>query len=374
MQLELAKPEHSQQLSDFYKEFTRKGNVELKVNRHGKFFSPYEIQSDQHLTYILKENDQIEGLASFVIRDVFLDNKVKTVAFGRDLRISSNRRAVVEWTKHFLPVMQEIQQAFGCQYFFSVMSGNDVQASNAFIRPRTMKRPLPHYHMFRRFNLTTLHGQMPWAKNPLPHLRIRHGSPQMEDALIYYVLQKSREKDLATTWDFDSFADKMSRWKNFEISDFLIAVDKDENIVGCVAPWSAGGIQDYIPLEYGLRGHNFRQFLKFGELFGWTRSITKPVTRLKTEEPLRFNYLNFLHADNEDIFEALLWAAYERSSKKEFLVYSQTRTEFMYRKPIDWIGARIPYSVFLLLQPDQKIPDFMRPTNERAIEIEPFFV
>lgn len=374
MQLELAKPEHSQQLSDFYKEFTRKGNVELKVNRHGKFFSPYEIQSDQHLTYILKENDQIEGLASFVIRDVLLDNKVKTVAFGRDLRISSNRRAVVEWTKHFLPVMQEIQQAFGCQYFFSVMSGNDVQASNAFIRPRTMKRPLPHYHMFRRFNLTTLHGQMPWAKNPLPHLRIRHGSPQMEDALIYYVLQKSKEKDLATTWDFDSFADKMSRWKNFEISDFLIAVDKDENIVGCVAPWSAGGIQDYVPLEYGLRGHNFRQFLKFGELFGWTRSITKPVTRLKTEEPLRFNYLNFLHADNEDIFEALLWAAYERSSKKEFLVYSQTRTEFMYRKPIDWIGARIPYSVFLLLQPDQKIPDFMRPTNERAIEIEPFFV
>ncbi len=374
MKLEIAGAELAGPLSEFYKGFPQKGLIEIKIDRKGNFFAPYDIQSDTHLTYVLREEEQIEGMASFVIRETLLENKVRTVAFGRDLRISSNRRAIVEWGKHFLPVMEELRQNFACKYFFSVMSGGDLQAANAFIRPRSLKRPLPNYHLYRRFNLTSLHGQLPWAKNPLPRLKIRFGSPQLEDALIYYILQKSHQRDLATCWDYDSFADKIARWKNLEISDFLIALDTNDNIVGCVAPWSSKGLQEYVPLEYSLRAHNFRQFLKFGQMFGWTRALTKPISRLKIEESFQFRYLNFLNADNEAIFESLLWAAYERSSKKEFLIYTQMRSEYMYRKPLNWIGARLPHSVYLLIPPDREVPNFMLPTNEKPMEWEPVFI
>ena len=158
------------------------------------------------------------------------------------------------------------------------------------------------------------------------------------------------------------------------MSDFLIALDAHDNIVGCVAPWSSYGLQEYIPMEYSLRAHNFRQFLKVGQMFGWTRALTKPVTRLKMEENFKFRYLTFLNADNEDIFESLLWASFERARKDEFLVYTQTRTEFMYRRPLNWIGARTPYGVYLMLPPEQEIPSFLLPTNERPIEMEPFFI
>lgn len=374
MILEIAGPELEKPLSAFYKNFVQSGLVEIKVDRFDQYTLPYDIQGEQHLTYILRDQEQIEGTASFVIRDVLLENKVRTVSFGRDLRISSNRRAILEWGRHFLPVMGEVSKAFHAPYLFSALSLSDFQTLNAFIRPRALKRPFPHYHLYRRFYLTSLHGRAPWARNPLPHLKIKHGSPANMDALIYYIVQKSRQRDLATVWDTDSFLDKLSRWKNLELSDFIIAMDSKDNIIGCTAPWSATGIQELIPMEYSLRAHNFRQFLKFGRMFGWTRALTKPASRLKTEASFDMKYLTFLHADNPDIFESLCWAAYDQAEHNEFLVYTQMRSEILYRRPLNWIGSRRPYGIYVILPPDQEIPSFLSPTNERPVEMEPFFV
>lgn len=373
MKLSIAKPEDTAPLAEFFKSFPTRGLVEMKVDRDKDFFAPYSIQAEQHLTYVLRDEDKIEGHASFVIRDVLMKNAVTPVAFGRDLRISSNRRAILEWSQHFLPVMDEVFQMFKCKYLFSVLSMGEVQALNAFVRPRTLKRPLPNYHLYRRFNMVSLHGRLPWAKNPLPHLRIRHGSEANLDELIYYITQKSQARDLSTVWDTQSFHDKLERWKGLKLEDFLIAYDKHDNIVGCVAPWSSGGLQDFIPMHYSLRAHNFRQFLKFGKNFGWTRTLTKPFSRLKVEASLNFKYLNFLFAENADIFEALLWRAYNDAEENEFLVYNQMRSEYIYRRPRNWISAKMPFGVYLLLPPDSEPPEFLHPGNERSIEMEPFF-
>ncbi|MGZ3775116.1 MAG: hypothetical protein ACXVCY_02540 [Pseudobdellovibrionaceae bacterium] len=374
MKLEIAKPEDTKALAEFYKSFPVRGLVELKIDRNDDFFVPYSIQSDKYLTYKLTgEENKIEGAASFIIRDVLLQDKVQPVVFGRDLRISSNRRAILEWTQHFLPVMEEVFQMFKCKHMFTSLSLSEVQALNAFVRPRAMKRPLPHYYLFRRFNLVSVHGRFPWAKNPLPQLRIRRGSAENVDALINYIVQKSRQKDLSTVWDAQSFYEKLERWKNLKLDDFLIAFDKNDNVIGCAAPWSSGGLQEFIPLEYSLRAHNFRQFLKFGKMLGWTRTLTKPVTRLKIEASFNFKFLNFLSANNADIFESLLWKAFDEAQENEFLVYSQQRSEFIYRRPLNWISGKMPFGVYLLQPPDSELPEFLHPSNEKPIEMEPFF-
>lgn len=374
MRLEIAQPTDTKELADFYKNFVLRGYVEMKVDRGDNFFAPYEVQSDRYLTYQLKNNeDQIEGIASFIVRDALLENQVQPIVFGRDLRISNNRAAILEWSQHFLPVMNEVLRLFESKYLFSVLSMAEVQALNAFVRPRTSKRPLPRYYLFRRFNLVSVHGRLPWAKNPLPKLRIRRGSSENVDALIYYISKKSLLKDLATTWDSKSFYDKLSRWKGLKLEDFLIAFDQDDNVVGCVAPWSGGALQEFIPLQYNLRAHNFRQFLKFGKMFGWTRTLTKPFSRLKIEAGFNFKYLNFLFADNADIFEALLWRAYDEARDNEFIVYNQLRSEYIYRRPQNWIGTQLPFGVYAILPPDAEVPNFLHPSNEKSIEMEPFF-
>ncbi len=376
MRLELARPDDSPDLVEFFKNFPVKGLVELKVDRGTDFFKPYKLQSDRFVNYVIRdeENQKIEGHAAFVIKNVWLQDEVVPVAFGRDLRISSNRKAVLSWGQHFLPVMDEIERNYQTQYFFSILNLAEARALNAFVRPRHMKRPLPRYFLYRRFNLVTLHGQFPFAKGPLNSIRVRRGNFRNKEALMYYLTRRAQQKDLATAWDRQSFEEKLRQWEGLNVEDFLIAFDSSDNIVGCVAPWSSRRIQEYIPLHYSLVAHNFRQFLKFGKILGWTRNLTKPASRLKIEAPLNFRYLCFLNAENEDIFETLLYAAYAESDANEFLVYTQMRSELHLRRPRSWIGANIPHGLYCLLPPDRPIPEFLHPSNDRHVELESFFV
>lgn len=374
MNLRIASPQDSEALINFYKEFSLPGQVELKVDRMQNYFTPYEVQSDRHVTYLLEEEQQTFGTASFVIQNLQHQGQVQPVAWGRDLRISNNRKAILSWSQHFLPVLEEVKKTFGVHSVFSVINMDDTQALNAFVRPRPSKRPLPRYYLYRRLNLISLHGQLPWAKDPLPHLQIKHAQPHHYDALAAYIVAKSQEKEMSSIYNYQTFQEKLSRYRGLQLEDFLVAVDRFNNIVGCVAPWSSANIQEFIPLHYELRGHNFRQFLKFGEKLGWTRALTKPAHRLNKEASFNFKYLNFLYADNEDIFQSLLWSAYRNVQPNEFLVYSHLRFETMYRRPLSWISSKRQYGIYLICEPEANMPDFLHPRHERSIEIEPFFV
>lgn len=375
MRLEIAKPSDNNAILEFYKGFPLKGVLELKVDRCGDFFGPYAVESDRFRSYLLRDDqDQIQGMASFTIKDALINGQVKTVAYGRDLRISNNRRAIIEWADHFVPTLQDISNTYGVQHFFSALNMTETSALNTFVRPRNLKRALPRYFNYRRFNLISVHGRFPWAQNPLSHLQVRSGSSVNADALIYYLSEKNTQRNLATYWDSYSFFKQLHRWRGLRLEDFLIAFDKHNNIVGCCAPWKADGIQELVPLDYSLKAHNFRQFLKFGKVFGWTRNLTKPAYRLQLEETLQFQYLTHLFADNEDIFESLLWAAYDRARSNDFLIYPQTREDLIYKRPLNWVCAKIPHGLYCMVPPDQNAPDFLNPANDMNVSLEAFFI
>ena len=374
MKLEIAGPNDNQELKEFYKSFPMEGLVNLKIDRQRDFFAPYQVLSDQFLTYTLRnpKTQHIEGLSSFVLREALLENREELVCFARDLRISQNRKAIMSWGQHALPVMDEIGQTFGCRHFFSILNMNEVKALNTFIRARDERRILPRYYLYRRFNLVSLHGRFPWSQNPLPHLRIVKASAKTWDALTYYITTRSKAKNLSTSWRAQKFFEQVEHWRGLSPNDFLVALDRDENVVGCVAPWSSAGIQDFIPMSYSLVAHNFRQFLKFGHLLGWTRTLTKPFSRLKVEAPLNFRYLVFLNADNEDIFEALLHAAYDEVQDNEFLLYLQMRSDLHLRRPTSWVSAQYPYGLYGLIFPQHSAPHYLHPSQDRQVELEPF--
>lgn len=376
MKLEIARPEQSAELATFFKTFPLNGPVEIAVDRSKGFFRPYEIQSDTHVTYTLRdeEKNELVGVASFAVSDTLVHGRPTRVAFGRDLRILETRQAVLGWTQHFLPVMKEVQRVLGAETFVSIMNLNEVKAMNAFIRPRPGKRPLPRYYLYRRFNLVSLHGRFPWAPKPLKTIRIRRGSPHLESALADYIVRKSRERDLSLCLDPSGFREALARWEGLKLDDFLVALDSKDNIIGCCAPWNAGGVEEFIPLHYNLLGHNFRQFLKFGRWLGWTRTLAKPRYRLRHEAPLDFKYLCFLFADNPDIFESLASDAFDEARDSEFLVYAQMRSDIHLRRPLNWVSAKLPHGLYVLAPPDAGTPSLINPRNDRPAMIEPFFV
>jgi hypothetical protein len=376
MILEVARPEDNWDLKQFFRQFTTGELIEFKIDRPLDFFTPYDIQSDTHVTYLLRrpEDRSIQGAATFVIRNVWLDQKIQTIAIARDLRIMPNRQALLAWGQSFSPVLDEIRRAYHVDYFFSVLNMSDVKILNTFIRPRHLKRPWPRYHLFRRFNLVSVHGVLPFTENPLPHMRIRRADPSLEKALVQFIVGKKGNRELSTLYDQASVEEWIHRWQGLKLSDFYVALDSDDNIVGCVAPWSAGQIQEYIPYRYNQLAHNFRQFLKFGKWLGWTRTLTKPVNRLKREAPLNFRYLTCFLADNEDIFEALLWRVFHEIHPHEFLVYLQMRQDLHMRAPRGWIAALQPHGIYCLLPPETEAPAFLHPRNENLCDWEAFWV
>ncbi len=376
MILEVAREEDGWDLKQFYRQFTVGDLIELKIDRPDDFFLPYDIQSSQHITYILRdeENRTIHGSATFVIQNAWLSNRIQTVAIARDLRISPNRQAIISWGQHFQPVIEEVRKAYDVDYFFSVLNMSETKILNTFIRPHQHKRPWPRYHLFRRFNLVSLHGILPGAANPLPHMRIRKADAQLHAPLLHYILTKKKAKELSPVYDRASAENFIERWKNLSLSDFYVALDSHDNIVGCVTPWSAAQVQEFIPYKYINVAHNFRQFLKFGKWLGWTRTLTKPVPRLQREAPLNFRYLTCFLADNEDIFEALLWRVYHEVHPYEFLVYSQMRLDLHMRPPRGWVSARMPYGLYCLVPPEQELPEFLHPSHDLPCDWEPFYV
>lgn len=376
MRLETSTPDQAAELAQFFKRFPVQGHVELLIDRSKDFFGVSRIQSDTNLTYTLRDDDNRDllGVVSFAIAETLVAGKPARVAFGRDLRILETRKAVLGWSQHFLPVLEEVKRVFNVDHFVSTINMAETKAMNAFLRPRPGKRPFPRYFLHRRFNLVSLHGRFPWAASPLKSIRIRRGSAHLSDALGDYIARKSKDRDFSLTSTPQAFHDLLERWEGLRMDDFLVAIDGKDNIIGCCAPWNAASLEELIPLKYSLMGHNFRQFLKFGQALRWTRPMTKPVHRLGLEAGLHFRHLNFLHADNEDIFETLAWMAFEEAANNEFLVYAQARSDLHLRRPLSWVSAQMPFGFYTLLPPEAETPEFLHPAQDRPIAIEPFFV
>ena len=375
MKLEIAGSKDNENLISFFKEFPVPGQLDLKIDRNVDFFQPYKLQSEEYKTYILKdENHKIHAAASFVFREASTEGRLEKIAYATDLRVSNNRRAILQWSHHFLPVLRAETESNGISSIFSVINLADPSALNAFIRPRTMKRALPRYFLYRKFKLVGLHGRYPWAEKPLPSIAIREGSEANFDALLNYVVKRSYFRPFASVWDETSFRKKISRLPGMRLSNFLVAFDADDNVVGCLAPWSGAGTQDFIPLSYGLQAHNFRQFLKFFSVTGMTRKLAKPVASTGVENKLQFRYLTNVFSDNEDIFESLLYRAYEMSSDNEFLLYAHTEQDYRLLPPESWISSALPFALYAVTPPEKEIPAFLHPGISQNPEIEAFSV
>lgn len=371
--LDLADNGNDKEVRAFFEQFSLKGMLDIRPSRPQGFFRPYQVHSDDWATYLLRDDHgEIHGMASFVFRKSLLGDRIRRVAWATDLRVSPQRRPMLDWSQNFLPVIREIYEKHQVETIFSVINRSDPAQQNVFLRPRSAKRTWPRYHLYRKFDLVTLHGRFPWAQPKLAHIRIQRAEQSMKVDLIAYLQSRSQYRPFASVWDSESFDERLRRMPGMKLEDFFVAFDTKDQIIGCAGSWSAEAIQEFRPLSYGLRAHNFRQFLKFGKYLGWTRPLTKPVRSTGFEAPLHFRYLIYPFATNEDVFDSLLTTVFENVNSDEFLMYARPEQDFRRNPPRGWIASAMPYSLYCLVPPEMPTPDFLDPRNKENPEIEAF--
>ena len=328
LKLTKATSSDDQELIQFFAESELPGPIHLNFERKESFFNYYRLQSDDSSTYILRNKmGNIEATASLVFREGVIDGQIQSIGYATDLRVLPTRGAIFGWSEHFLPVMEAERLARNCKYIFSVVSDSQQQAYNAFIRPRSVRRVMPRYHLFRKFQLISLHGLWPFHTAPLKGIVVRHASNADLEKLSEYIYFQSSRRPLHFFPTPEAFEHNLERWKGLNLQDFLIAFDRTERIIGCVAPWSPSSVQKITVRGYDANTKNLQDILRLLSVF----KVAHPLAKEGTE--LHLKHLTHLQADNPDILYSLLYHAYRESNPTDILLYPHFEGELHTNPP-----------------------------------------
>lgn len=355
LKLRIATMEDSPRLCQFFTSIPTLGAIDIKIEREEHFFSFYQRLGLPYRTYILENGSEILGTASFLLRELKFKNRTILLAQACDLRIASNRRAILNWSHFFTPLLEELRATENCDGFMTSINQTETQAMNAFIRPRQKRPHHPSYSLSRSYNLISIHGFYPWISKPSTSIRVRPYQASDKSKLIEYIASQTQNKDFLPYELHKSVSDFINRSLIYSWSQFLIAFDASDKIIGCVQPVSSSLLQNYLPQDYSPQAHNFRQFLKFAQTLGFARRLTRPFSRSHKQESLPFRLLHFLCASHPEVLKALLIACYKNSKQNEFLVYAYEDEDFAKRPPKGSIYADIPYGLYAI-EPNSEEP------------------
>lgn len=348
LQLREATADDSKKLNSFFNSIPTMGAIEIKIGREEHFFSFYQRLGLPYKTYILEDDEEILGTASFLLRDLNFKNRTIRLGQACDLRISPNRKAILTWSTYFHPLLEKVRTEQACDAFVTSINQTESQAMNAFIRPKLKRPHQPLYSLARSYNLVSVHGFYPWDSKPNKNVSVRAYKSSDKDALIQYINSVAANHDFLPQALKEDVADFINRSLIYSWSQFLLAFDSEGEMIGCVQPISSSLLQDYLPQDYSPQAHNFRQFLKAAQWLRFGRRLTRPFSRTQKQEALHFRLLHFLSASHPEVLKALIAECYRTSKQNEFLIYAYEKNDFRKRPPKGSIFAEIPYGLYCI--------------------------
>ena len=125
----------SKSLNSFFTSVPISGSIEIKIAREEHFFSFYQRLNLPYKTFILEDGEEILGTASFLIRELQFQDKTLKIAQACDLRIAPNRKAILSWSKFFLPLIEDIRLTENCDAFITSINHTETQAMNGSTQP-----------------------------------------------------------------------------------------------------------------------------------------------------------------------------------------------------------------------------------------------
>jgi len=344
--LEEATPANSQKLNDFFTSIPTKGEIDVKIQREQHFFTFYQRIGLPYKTYIIKDNNEIVGTASFLFRNLSFQNRTLKLAQACDLRISSNRKAIMSWSKFFHPILEKLREHEKVDGFITSINQTETQAMNAFIRPKLKRAQQPQYALARSYNLVSIHGFYPFLNRPNKNISVRPYRASDKKILLEYLINNCKKINFVPHEFLNDPAEYINRSLLYSWSQFLIAFNSENEIIGCVQPISSSLLQDYLPQDYSPQSHNLRQFLKVTQFLGFGRRLTRPFSRSQKQEALSFKLLHFLISGHPEVFNALIRASFKTSMQNEFLMYAYENSEYKKRPPKGAIYSEIPYGLY----------------------------
>ena len=350
-------PADSEKLGNFFYEIPTQALLDVKVRRQIDFFSLYRRLQLKFHNYILEEtndiqNNEILGTASFLLQETQVGNTRLNTSYAFDLRISHQRKAILNWSRHFLPQLQKLIFTEKVNHFITSINLESSQVINAFIRTKQKRSNKPFYELIRKFNLVSIHGFYPLLFKVNPFIKVGFLEKQDQQKFVRYLSEKVKALDLAPAAMIEDLEKYIHESLIYSFRNFVVARDAKDNIVGVCYPLSSSLLQDYFPQSYNQQSDNFRQFLKFASFFGVGRKLTRPFSRTQKDQTLNFQFLHFLFFEHPEVFQSMVKFTYDQSRQNEFLIYTFEQSMYTHRPPIGTIHSETPYALYEIRTPE----------------------
>lgn len=344
-----------EKLKAFFSAQKVEGTFQYKVIRPGSFFDKYRLESSDFVTYYLEHQGQVEGVASLVFTNLLVDDQLQTVAYATDLRVSHNRHAIMQWAPLFFGAFEEACKKRDCDLIVSTVEHSQTEAYNALIRPQRTKRHFPRYYLFWKMYYVSLFGIWPFRRKPLKKILLQSATLGDLDELVHYWQRTLRDGVLKHPSMRDRLERQLSHWPGFKIEDLFVARDQKKNIIGTLSLWNPDNVEKIQIEAYAGGSQAVYERLLYGKAAGLTHTMPTPG------ETIKHRFINNIRFDNPDIFETMLFHAWDVIGKNEILNYTLFKGDYTARPPKSFISARIPYGFYTVLPPDRSLPPYLRP-------------
>ncbi len=350
MRLEYATTKDDALLKHFFEQEIINGAIDYKVLRPAGFFAHGKQNYDESsVLKLMNDENELHGLVSVNTRDALV-NEWSRLGWITDLRLSSNRKAILYWFENFLEEMQKIKEEKHLDHLFTFINKTNISTLNAFIRPRNLRPNQPRFHLISNFYRISIFSKIPSFEVPLQSIRIKSLDDSNIEALASYLQKKKEGRLLSYRYSPTLLQERLKKWKNFTKENFLIAYDGKGNIVGCAAPWNAKETQQYQIISYSDFYQSMQTLLKIPSAFGLTKNL--PAAGSTAD----FYFLTHLAADNPYIFHRLLSESMEYCKPDQYIIYSSFEGDHMLRPPKDFIHIKQKFGLYLVLNPEDNLP------------------
>lgn len=296
-------------LLDFQAQRAMQGGLPMRFDRGPDYFALHHCHAADHRTWMAEgEGGELKGIASLVVREGYLQERIQPVAYLGDLRLVPDRRLSKSWMAEVKVRLEALADETGVQHAYCCVIRSNRLAAHSLLGGRRAN-PLMLSH-WRGYSNVAVYGQRGWGSAPrtVENVRIVQAQPHHADALRAFLDRESAGQPFGSVFSEAQFSRRLETWPDFGIESFLLAVDAQDNLLGCVAPWDAGRIKRVVLEQLPLSHQALR--LAFNAC---APALGRPAIAAPGEA-LQDIYLTHLQVRerNPQIFAALLDVAWAR--------------------------------------------------------------
>lgn len=349
VQVRTALPEDNEALCEVVRRVHLRSKLHVTQERDPDFFALPRMHDGDYAVYLAENPDGfVGGCGSVVVRPGWVDGEVRTVGYLSDLRAIVGFKGARALPQAYHQALLRAQSQHGAELFYTVIFDDNELAKRALLGFNKRKRKgQPIYREMTPFNMTSVQYALPTRK---PRGLVRRAQASDIDALSHFLAEKSKRRVMGEVLSPERFERRLQLWPDFGIEHFFLALDREQNIIGTVAPWNTHSFKRTRVLGY------YDEMKTVKRLFNLGAAVLRYPPLPEPGQCLDFAFLSHLEVQGDDpwVLKDLLRASYRalQDQRLHFLSAMIPRGSALEHAFSGFVVNRTPMTVYSVTLPE----------------------